>query len=322
MRYLAGERPALSGRTRTGETGRMAEQILRLSRCRKRVLKSAEIRENRMGVEKNYRDLLQILKKKERLAVAFSSGVDSTFLLYAAYEALGKQVLALTAVSEFFPGREREEASAFCREHGIRQLVVEFSPLTLEKVSQNPKDRCYLCKRAMFERLIALSKEQGYDTVAEGSNLDDQNDYRPGMRAIRELGVMSPLEEAGLYKADIRRLSKGFGLPTWDKPSFACLASRFAYGESITAEKLGMVEQAEDFLLREGFSQFRVRVVQPAAGGSPSARIEILPDEFSLLMEKDVKRRVAEKLHSLGFSYVSMDLDGYRMGSMNEDHGK
>ena len=275
-----------------------------------------------MGADKKYQDLLQILKKQERLAVAFSSGVDSSFLLYAAARALGEHVLALTAVSEFFPGREKEEASSFCRTYGISQRIVEFSPLKLEKVAQNPKNRCYLCKRALFERLISASREQGYGAVAEGSNLDDLNDYRPGMRAIRELGVLSPLKEAGLTKADIRQLSKGFGLPTWDKPSFACLASRFAYGEDITCEKLRMVERAEDLLLCEGFSQFRVRVVQPAAGGSPSARIEILTGEFPLLTAEDVRRRVAEGLHSLGFAYVSMDLDGYRMGSMNEAQGE
>ena len=266
--------------------------------------------------------LLGILKATAGCAVAFSSGVDSTFLLAAAKEALGDRVLAVTVKAAWVPDRELDEAVRFCEERGIEHVILTAEADAIPGFRENPPDRCCLCKRALFEKITAAAAERGFSVVAEGSNTDDDGDYRPGMRAIRELGVMSPMEEAGLYKADIRRLSKGFGLPTWDKPSFACLASRFAYGESITAEKLGMVEQAEDFLLREGFSQFRVRVVQPAAGGSPSARIEILPDEFSLLMEKDVKRRVAEKLHSLGFSYVSMDLDGYRMGSMNEDHGK
>ena len=271
-----------------------------------------------MGLDEKYQDLVSILRGHGRLAVAYSSGVDSTFLLYAARQALGENVLALTAVSEFFPGREKEEAVLFCRQKGIRQVIVEFSPLLLEGVSKNPKDRCYLCKRALFTKFLAAAKEEGFITVCEGSNLDDMNDYRPGMKVVSELGVLSPMRDAHLTKEDIRRLSRDFGLPTWDKPSFACLASRFAYGEPITGELLGMVEQAEERLHLLGFTQFRVRVVQSAVPGSrPSARIEIEPEQFELLTSEEVRSSVTRDLHALGFSYISMDLDGYRMGSMN-----
>ena len=246
------------------------------------------------------------------VAVAFSSGVDSSFLLKVAHDLLGDRAVALTARAPFFPAREQEEAKAFCRREGIRQILLDYDILSVEGVRENPRNRCYLCKRAIFTALLRWAEEQGFRCVAEGSNLDDCGDYRPGMRAVAELGIQSPLREAELTKAEIRLLSKELGLPTWDKPSFACLASRFVYGETITREKLSMVEQAEQLLLEMGFRQMRVRI------HGTMARIELLPEDFPRLISPQVRETVCKGCKALGFSYVSMDLMGYRTGSMND----
>ncbi len=264
-------------------------------------------------IRNKYDHLLEILREKKKLAVAFSGGVDSTFLLYAAKQALGDDITAFTVMSVFSPERESREAKQFCAEHGIRQVLVPVDVLKVEGIACNPVDRCYLCKKALFGKLLEMAKERGIDSVAEGSNLDDMGDYRPGMKAIGELKVLSPLREAELTKAQIRELSRAFHLPVWNKPSFACLASRFAYGETITEEKLGMVERAEELLRSLGFVQFRVRIDRK------TARIEVLPEQFARLAEDAVRVRVTEELHRMGFSYVSMDLDGYRTGSMNAE---
>ena len=265
-----------------------------------------------MDTMKKYDRLLALLREHDSLAVAFSGGVDSAFLLYASKQALGDRVTAYTAVSVFFPVREKSEADAFCREYGVRQVIVEYDPLAVEGIPQNPADRCYLCKRALFGKLIEIAKQHGIHAVAEGSNMDDMGDYRPGLRAISELKVLSPLREAQLTKDDIRKLSQAFGLPTWNKPSFACLASRLVYGEAITRKKLGMIDRAEELLLSLGFTQFRVRL------HGDMARIEILPEQIPLLVRDDVRLRVVDELSALGFAYVSMDLGGYRTGSMNK----
>ena len=246
------------------------------------------------------------------LAVAFSGGVDSTFLLQVAHDVLGDRALAVTAAPPFVPVREQKEASDFCRKAGIRQIVIPAEALDLDGIRHNPPDRCYHCKRMIFGRIIDAAKEAGIPYVAEGSNTDDTGDYRPGMRAIRELGVLSPLLDAGLSKADIRTLSKELALPTWDKPSFACLASRFVYGEAITDERLSMVDRAEQLLLDLGFRQFRVRI------HGDLARIEILPEDFDRIMTPEVRGQITTALKEYGFSYVTLDLSGYRTGSMNE----
>ena len=246
------------------------------------------------------------------LAVAFSGGVDSTFLLQVAHDVLGDRVLAVTAAPPFVPIREQKEAFDFCREAGIRQIVIPPEALDIDGIRHNPPDRCYHCKHMIFGRIIEAAEQNGIHHVAEGSNTDDTGDYRPGMRAIRELGVLSPLLDAGLSKSDIRALSKELELPTWDKPSFACLASRFVYGEAITDDRLSMVDRAEQLLLELGFRQFRVRI------HGDLARIEILPDDFDRIMTSAVREQIAAALKGFGFSYVTLDLSGYRTGSMNE----
>lgn len=257
-------------------------------------------------------NLKNYLRSLHSVAVAFSSGVDSTFLLKVAKDVLGDQVIAVTATSCSFPKRELKEATAFCEKEGIRQVVCESEELSIEGFAQNPKNRCYLCKKELFSEILEIAKENGIEAVAEGSNMDDNGDYRPGLLAVAELGIKSPLRACNLTKADIRALSKYLNLPTWEKQSFACLSSRFVYGETITEEKLGMVDKAEQLLLDMGFHQVRVRI------HGMMARIEIEPKEFDKLMKDENREKIARKFKRIGFTYVTLDLMGYRMGSMNE----
>ncbi|MCI6637137.1 MAG: ATP-dependent sacrificial sulfur transferase LarE [Bilifractor sp.] len=269
------------------------------------------------GIDRALEGKLQCLQKEigdlGSLAVAFSGGVDSTFLVKTAHDVLGDQMMAVTARSESFPERELREAEEFCRREGIRHQIVNSEELEIEGFSHNPKNRCYLCKHELFEKILGIAKANGIEYVAEGSNMDDNGDYRPGLTAVAELGVKSPLRDAGLDKEEIRRLSKAMGLPTWNKQSFACLSSRFVYGEEITRERLHMVDQAEQLLLDLGFHQVRVRI-----HGGTIARIEVLPEEFPRLMQEEIRRAVVMSFKSYGFAYVTMDLQGYRSGSMNE----
>lgn len=262
--------------------------------------------------EKKMEFLEEYLGKLGSIAVAFSSGVDSTFLLKTAHRVLGEKVIAVTAQSDSFPKRELEEAREFCQKEGIHQIIFESKELELEGFCQNPPNRCYLCKRAFLEKVKEIAGENHRNYVVEGSNVDDEGDYRPGMQAVAELNIKSPLREARLTKGEIRLLSRNLGLDTWEKPSFACLSSRFPYGETITKEKLAMVEQGEQLLLELGFSQFRVRI------HARMARIEVLPEDFSRLIQEEIRNQIIEKFREYGFTYVAMDLVGYRTGSMNE----
>ena len=245
-------------------------------------------------------------------AVAFSGGVDSTFLLKAAHDTLGDRAVAFTAASVFVPERDVEEAKAFCRELGIRHIIRRFDVLGIEGIRCNPENRCYLCKHALFSSFVSLAAEEGLACVADGSNLDDDGDYRPGRRALKELAIKSPLYEAGMTKQDIRDLSAEMGLATWNKPSFACLASRFVYGEELTAARLEEVNRAEEYLMRRGFRQFRVR------RHGNLARIELLPEDMARFMASGLREETAAQFKAIGFDYVTLDLLGYRTGSMNE----
>ena len=266
-----------------------------------------------LSAKEKMEHLKDYLRELGSVAVAFSSGVDSTFLLKTAYDTLGKDnVIAVTAKSCSFPKRELAEAEAFCEKEGIRHFICESEELEIDGFSDNPPNRCYLCKKELFQKIIDIAKEQNMNYIAEGSNMNDNGDYRPGLTAVAELNVSSPLRHVKLYKEEIRELSREMGLPTWDKQSFACLASRFAYGEKITEEKLTMVDRAEQLLLDKGFHQLRVRI------HDRMARIEIMPEEFEKLIEKEMREEIVSKLKSYGFTYVSMDLTGYRTGSMNE----
>ena len=245
-------------------------------------------------------------------AVAFSSGVDSTFLLRVAHEELGENVVAVTARSHSFPKRELDEAAAFCAREGVRHEIIDSEELDIPGFVANPPDRCYHCKKALFGKLIAFAQANGLAAVLEGSNMDDDGDYRPGRRAIMELGVASPLHDAGLTKAEIRVLSKRMGLPTADKPSFACLASRFPYGERITAAGLERVERAEQWLMDAGLGLAQLRV----RSHGDMARIEVPPADIPRLATR--AEEIAAALKSFGFTYVALDLQGYRTGSLNE----
>ena len=245
-------------------------------------------------------------------AVAFSSGVDSTFLLRVAHEELGDRVVAVTVRSRAFPAREFDEAAEFCRAENIRHEIIDSDELSIPEFVENPPDRCYHCKRAIFGEISALARAYGLNAVLEGSNVDDDGDYRPGRRAIRELGVVSPLHDAGLSKSEIRELSRRMGLPTADKPSFACLASRFPYGERITAAGLERVERAEQWLLDSGLGLRQLRV----RSHGDIARIEVPPADIPRVAAR--ADEVVAALRGFGFSYVALDLGGYRTGSMNE----
>ena len=259
-----------------------------------------------------YNHLLEYLKSLESVAIAFSSGVDSTFLLFAAKEALGDKMMAVTAVTSSFPQREKNEAVDFCEKYNIYHELCNIDVMKIEGFTQNPPNRCYICKRAIFENIIDVANSNNIQAIAEGSNLDDNGDYRPGLLAIAELGVKSPLREAGLTKYDIRVLSKFLNLPTWEKPSYACLATRFVYGETISEEKLAMVDKGEQLLIDLGFHQMRVRI------HDRMARIEVLPEEFVKLLDDNIRLKIVNAFKEYGFDYVSMDLVGYRTGSMNE----
>ncbi|MDR2865723.1 MAG: ATP-dependent sacrificial sulfur transferase LarE [Spirochaetaceae bacterium] len=255
---------------------------------------------------------MSIIKKEGKAAVALSGGVDSSFLAYAAVRALGKDALALTIVSPMLPKNEINDALRVAKEIGITHVLINEDHIE-DEVAENPAERCYFCKKKEFSAMLKAAAERGIATVFDGSNLDDEGDYRPGLKALSELNIISPLREAALCKADIRELSRSFNLPTWDKPAFACLASRIPYGEKIDKEKLKRIELAEDILRNEfGFRQFRVR------SHGELARIEVAPEERSLFFDETTLDKISAKLKQLGFLYVALELEGYKMGNMNK----
>jgi len=269
------------------------------------------------SLREKLKTLCAIVRSLDSLLIAFSGGVDSTFLARVAHDELAENAVAVTARSETYPQAEYAEAVRLANEIGIRHLSIETDELGIAEFKDNPPDRCYYCKRELFGSLLKIAEELGLKHVADGANADDSRDFRPGSRAASELDVRSPLKEAGFTKQDIRDASQAMGLDTWDKPAYACLSSRFPYGEPITAKAISSVGRAEDFRRNErGLRQLRVR------HHGDIARIEVPADRITELASDGTREKIVARFKELGYAYVTLDLQGFRTGSMNEVLGE
>ncbi len=277
---------------------------------------SADFSENKLELKKETLSKFNVLKSSLEemgtVLVAFSGGVDSSFLLRTAQEILGDGVLAVIAKSETYPEKEQEEAVRLAEKWSVRLKIIQTDELDNPEFVQNPPTRCYFCKNELFSKLKEIASSESILYVCDGANYEDLDDFRPGAQAAAELGVRSPLKESGLVKDEIREISRWMGLPTWNKPSLACLSSRFPYNTEIDRDSLKQIAQAEDYLRSKGFTQVRVR------HHGQIARIEVEPDEIVVLMDPELRRDVVENLKAFGYTYVTIDLVGYRTGSMNE----
>jgi uncharacterized protein len=265
------------------------------------------------SVTEKYLNLKSILREIQSVAIGYSGGVDSTLLLKVAVDVLGGNAVAMIGRSETYPTREFEEAVKIAESIGTRYVVVNTEETDVIKFKENPANRCYFCKTELFGKLDGIAEREGLKWIADGTITDDVGDFRPGMKAKSENNVRSPLLEANLSKAEVREISKHLGLPTWDKPAFACLSSRFPYGMGITKENLTKIDNAETLLRDEGFRFFRVRFHDER-----TARIEVGVQEISRLLDDSLRDKIVSHLKQLGFTYVTLDLQGYRTGSMNE----